>query len=94
MYGVIRALRLDLTEVERASAQGSGSGLRSYPRMLARQQAETILRALNTLPPDKITEVQDFVSFLQERYGAEESDSWSAEDLHDLTAAVLANVPE
>ncbi len=59
--------------------------------MLARHQAEKILRALTTLPPDKVDEVQDFVSFLQERYGGQDSDSWSDEDLEDLTAAVLAN---
>jgi len=59
--------------------------------MLARHQAEKILRALTTLPPDKVDEVQDFVSFLQERYGGQDSDCWSEEDLEDLTTAVLAN---
>lgn len=61
--------------------------------MLTRRQAEEILRALTVLPPDKVVEAQDFVLFLKEHYGHErtvnESDAWTEEDLHDLTAAVM-----
>lgn len=61
--------------------------------MLARKQAEEILRAISMLPPDKIAEVQDFILFLKERYSYEkavdESSVWTDEDLRDLTAAVL-----
>ena len=61
--------------------------------MLTRRQAEGILRALASLPADKVVEAQDFVLFLKEHYGHErtvdESDAWSEEDLRDLTAAVL-----
>jgi hypothetical protein len=43
---------------------------------------------------EKVAEVRDFVSFLKERYGKKESavdssDSWTEEDLRDLTTAVL-----
>jgi hypothetical protein len=37
--------------------------------MLNRIQAEAILRDLLVLPSDRVTEVQDFVSFLKDRYG-------------------------
>lgn len=61
--------------------------------MLTNGQAEEILRALSTLPSDKVAEVQDFILFLKERYGlhkgVDESDAWSEEDIHDLTTAVL-----
>ena len=61
--------------------------------MLTKKQAEEILRNLTTLPPEQVVEVQDFVSFLKERYKHErivdESDAWSDEDLRDLTVAVL-----
>lgn len=61
--------------------------------MLSRRQAEEILRALSTLPADKVTEVQGFIFFLKERYGhgkaVDESTVWTEEDLNDLTNAVL-----
>jgi hypothetical protein len=61
--------------------------------MLTKRQAEEILRDLNTLPPEKIIEVQDFISFLKKHYGHEravdEGDAWTEEDLYDLTVAVL-----
>jgi Protein of unknown function (DUF2281). len=61
--------------------------------MLTRRQAEEILRALSTLPSEKVVEVQDFILFLKQRYGYEkavdESEAWTEEDLHDLTGAVL-----
>lgn len=37
--------------------------------MLAREQALQILRAVQSLPADKVREVQDFIAFLQLRYG-------------------------
>ena len=61
--------------------------------MLSRQQAEDILRALGTLPPEKVGEVHDFVLFLKERYGQEgavdASEAWADEDLRDLAGTVL-----
>lgn len=61
--------------------------------MVTRKRAEEILRALTTLPSDKVEEVQDFVLFLRERYGhakaVDEGDAWTEEDLRDLTATVL-----
>jgi len=61
--------------------------------MLNRMQAEEILRDLLVLPSERVAEVQDFVSFLKDRYGdkklVDESTSWSEEDLRDLTTAVL-----
>ncbi|MDH4136021.1 MAG: DUF2281 domain-containing protein [Anaerolineae bacterium] len=61
--------------------------------MMTRTQAREILAALCTLPPEKVAEVHDFVTFLQERYGqrtaVDVSDAWSEEDLHDLIQASL-----
>ncbi|MGR3311334.1 MAG: hypothetical protein ACUZ77_11245 [Candidatus Brocadiales bacterium] len=61
--------------------------------MLTRGQAEEILRALKTLPSEKVEEVQDFVLFLKQHYvnekAVDESDYWTDEDLRDLTTAVL-----
>lgn len=63
--------------------------------MLTRNQAEEIVSALTALPPEKVTEVQDFIVFLKERYGHEqpidESDAWSDDDIRDLTNAVLSH---
>ena len=59
--------------------------------MLLKQQAEHILRALSTLPSDKVREVEDFVLFLRERYGVNEATDWSDEDVLDLTAAVFSH---
>ena len=63
--------------------------------MVTRTQAREILDALFTLPPEKVVEVHDFVTFLQERYGQRTavnmSDAWSEEDLHDLMQASLAH---
>jgi len=62
--------------------------------MVTRTQARDILDALFTLPPEKVAEVYDFVTFLQERYGqhtaVDISDAWSEEDLYDLMQASLA----
>lgn len=63
--------------------------------MVTRTQARDILDALLTLPSEKVAEVYDFVTFLQERYGqrtaVDVSDAWSEEDLHDLTRASLTH---
>ena len=63
--------------------------------MVTRTQAREILDALFTLPPEKVAEVYDFVTFLQERYGqrtaVDVSDAWSEEDLRDLIQASLAH---
>ena len=61
--------------------------------MVTRSQTEEVFRALNALPAEKVAEVQDFILFLKDRHGYEkpidESDTWTDEDLHDLTTAVL-----
>lgn len=46
-----------------------------------------ILILLKTLPPDKITEVKDFVIFLKSKYSPniDYSTEWSNEDMRDLT---------
>lgn len=66
--------------------------------MLTKSQAEEILRALSTLPSEKVVEVQDFVLFLKEHYGREktidESNAWTEEDLRDLTTAVLSHADQ
>lgn len=63
--------------------------------MVTRTQAKEILETLSTLPPEKVAEVYDFVTFLQERYGqrtaVDVSDAWSEEDLHDLMRASLTH---
>jgi hypothetical protein len=50
-----------------------------------------IVRGLLTLPPERVAEVYDFVLFLQSRYGqvADVSDTWTDEDIRDLTASSL-----
>jgi hypothetical protein len=63
--------------------------------MVTRTQAIEILEALFSLPTEKVAEVYDFITFLQERYGqrtaVDVSDAWSEEDLHDLMRASLAH---
>jgi len=63
--------------------------------MMTRTQAREILAALFTLPPEKVAEVHDFVTFLQERYGkrtaVDVGNTWSDEDLDDLIQASLAH---
>lgn len=58
------------------------------------RQVQQIVEALGTLPPEKVTEVRDYVWFLQARYSRSSvvdiNDSWSKQDMHDLTAASLA----
>ena len=61
--------------------------------MLTKRQAEEIVRDLSRLPSDKVTEVQDYILFLKERYSrkpaVDRSEVWTEEDLHDLVVAVL-----
>ena len=61
--------------------------------MLSAEEAKEILRSLAALPAEKVKEVRDFVSFLNVRYGRgtliDQSDSWTEEDLRDLTTSVL-----
>lgn len=63
--------------------------------MVMRTQTREILDALFTLPPEKVAEVYDFVTFLQERYSqraaVDVNDAWSEEDLDDLIRASLAH---
>ena len=59
--------------------------------MLAREQAEQILRALSVLPSEKVAEVQDFVFYLKQRYAVDESTVWTDEDLRDVSQASLAH---
>lgn len=55
---------------------------------------QQIVQTLHSLPPEKVAEVWDFVSFLQDRYAVPQrvdvADYWSKQDLEDLTAASLA----
>ncbi len=61
--------------------------------MMSKAQIEQIVKAISTLPPEKVTEVYDFVLFLQARYGhplpIDTGDAWSEEDIHDLVIATL-----
>lgn len=57
------------------------------------RQVQQIVDALFTLPPEKVAEVRDYVWFLQARYSrspvVDVGDSWSEQDMHDLTVATL-----
>jgi hypothetical protein len=59
--------------------------------MINETQTTEILQALKTLPPDKVSEVRDFVVFLQYQYkktqNIDESDEWTNDDLSDFTAS-------
>ena len=61
---------------------------------MSKTQIKEIVKALSTLPPEKVTEIYDFVLFLQARYGrpvpVDTGDVWSEEDIHDLVNATLA----
>jgi hypothetical protein len=66
-------------------------------RMLTRDQALEMLRALQSLPGEKVAEVADFITYLRERYGqraVDDSDVWTDEDLNDVVAASLAHAEE
>ncbi|MFN2456066.1 MAG: hypothetical protein ABR577_17825 [Pyrinomonadaceae bacterium] len=59
--------------------------------MLTEEHAQEILRALRTLPPEKITQARDFIRFLQAQYGRatpiDESDAWTDKDLRYVASA-------
>lgn len=60
---------------------------------MSKVSIEQVVKAISTLPPEKMAEVYDFVLFLQARYGrlaVDESDVWSEEDVQDLVTATLA----
>lgn len=54
---------------------------------------QRIVQTLHSLPPEKVAEVWDFVSFLQDRYAETEkvdmADYWSEKDLQELTMTSL-----
>ena len=66
--------------------------------MLTTTQAKEILKAISVLPPERVLAVQDFVLFLKDRFGYEkpidESETWTEDDLHDLTVAVLKHADQ
>lgn len=62
--------------------------------MLERDQVKRILRALNSLPSDKISEVQDFIQFLNARYAVDDGDVWTDEDVRDFTSTTLRYADE
>lgn len=59
--------------------------------MINETQTVEILQALKNLPPEKVSQVRDFVIFLEHQYGKsqiiDESDEWADEDLRDFTAS-------
>ena len=58
------------------------------------RRLQQIMQALLTLPPEKISEVWDFVAFLQERYAGTPSlavnDTWTDQDMTDFSTASLS----
>ena len=66
--------------------------------MLTTTQAKEILTALSILPPERILEVQNFILSLKDRYGlnkpVNESETWTEEDIHDLTVTVLKHADQ
>jgi len=50
-----------------------------------------VVRELNTLPPERIAEVYDFVLFLKTRprTPVDVSDEWSEQDMKNVTTAAL-----
>jgi hypothetical protein len=59
--------------------------------MINETQTVEILQALKNLPPEKVSQVRDFVVFLQSQYDKsrliDESDEWTDEDLRDFTTS-------
>ena len=55
-----------------------------------------VIDALFTLPPEQIATVYEFILFLQTRHGPaiDVADSWTEEDMADLTAASLQYASE
>lgn len=89
MHGVAHARRSTHENLARLPARREARSRVEVPAMLAKQQAEKILRVLSTLPSEKVRQVEDFVCFLRDRYGVDDGGAWSDEDLSDLTAAVF-----
>ena len=62
-------------------------------QLTAHQRVQQIIQALLTLPPEKISEVWDFVAFLQGRYAGTPSvdvnDTWTDQNTTDLSTASL-----
>jgi len=50
-----------------------------------------VVDVIRRLPPSKVEEIKDYISFLDARYGKpmeiDESDEWSDQDLRDFTAS-------
>ena len=59
--------------------------------MITEVETTEILKVLKDLPPEKVSEVRNFVDFLQSQYQQsqilDESDEWSDEDLRDFTSS-------
>ena len=59
--------------------------------MITEVETTEILKVLKGLPPEKVSEVRNFVDFLQSQYRQsqilDESDEWSDEDLRDFTSS-------
>lgn len=59
--------------------------------MINETQTVEILQALKNLPPEKVSQVRDFVVFLEHQYSKsqmiDESNEWTDEDLRDFTAS-------
>lgn len=59
--------------------------------MITEVETTEILKGLKGLPPEKVSEVRNFVDFLQSQYQQsqilDESDEWSDEDLRDFTSS-------
>jgi hypothetical protein len=55
-----------------------------------------VVRALLTLPPERVAEAHDFILFLRSRYGqvADASDAWIDDDIRDLAAASVRHAAE
>ena len=65
--------------------------------MFDKEQVE-IFQDLKTLPPEKVSEVRDYVAFLKERYGKQpaenESEVWTEEDIEDFSKACSSDAEE
>lgn len=63
--------------------------------MIPEADVNKLVDVIRRLPPSKIEEVKDYVTFLDSRYSntseADESDEWSDEDLRDFTASSRFN---
>lgn len=65
--------------------------------MFDREQEE-IFQDLKALPPEKVSEVRDYVAFLKERYGKQpvenDSEVWTEEDAEDFSKACWSDAEE